>query len=211
VDDDPAQAGLVDLRHRAIQMGDDGHALGLAGLEELHNPKQAANRILEDLQNRLDRLDVLPLLLTRIKLNQAAADILVELADGVLPLALHIGHAGEVLGRDTARVECAHGELCARLANGLGGDDADGLPDLDRTPRGHVNAVAQDADPLAEFAGERTPDTHATHAGGHHSRGRLVGEELAGIDDDLAGLLVDDRLRSHAAREPLVQRNRQIG
>jgi len=55
----------------------------------------------------------------------------------------------------TPRVERAHGQLRARLADRLGGDDADGLADADEEAGREVPAVAQAADALASLAGER--------------------------------------------------------
>ena len=48
--------------------------------------------------------------------------------------------------RDTAGVEGTHGQLRTRLADGLGGDDADRLADRDRLAVGQVGAVAFRAD-----------------------------------------------------------------
>ena len=52
----------------------------------------------------------------------------------------------DVVTCDTARVESTHGELCARLADGLCGNDADCLADLDLRLIGEVAAVALHAD-----------------------------------------------------------------
>jgi hypothetical protein len=55
----------------------------------------------------------------------------------------HAGQtAGDVGAGDTAGVEGPHGELGAGLADGLGGDHADGLADLDVLARGQRHAVA---------------------------------------------------------------------
>ena len=54
----------------------------------------------------------------------------------------------------TADVEGTHGELRARLADRLGGDDADRFADLDQLAAGQVAAVAAAADAAARFAGQ---------------------------------------------------------
>ena len=54
-----------------------------------------------------------------------------------------------------ADVEGAHGQLRARLADGLRGDDADRLADVDHMPAPEVAPVALGADAEAGFAGDR--------------------------------------------------------
>ena len=49
-------------------------------------------------------------------------------------------------------MERPHGQLSARLADRLGGDDAYGLADADEEARGEVPAVAQPAHALASLA-----------------------------------------------------------
>src|SRR5699024_4032798 len=49
---------------------------------------------------------------------------------------------GDVRSGDTTGVERTHGELGSGFTDGLGGDDADGLTDLDGEVRGEGHAVA---------------------------------------------------------------------
>src|ERR671920_245054 len=89
-------------------------------------------------------------------------------------LALAVGHAAHrrveadgafALGLDARRhrrarsraadVERAHGQLRARLADRLGGDDADRLADVDQAAAAEVAAVALRADAEARGAGQR--------------------------------------------------------
>ena len=65
---------------------------------------------------------------------------------------------GDVLTRDTAGVERAHGQLRAGLADGLRGDDADGLADVDQLAAGQRTAVAggAGADLASQVRTERT-------------------------------------------------------
>jgi hypothetical protein len=85
----------------------------------------------------------------------------------VADLGLALGHAGleqlldarqagrDVQARDAARMERAHRELGARLADGLRGDDAHRLADAHGLAGGEVAAVAATADAVASLAGER--------------------------------------------------------
>ena len=64
-----------------------------------------------------------------------------------------------------ADVEGAHRELGARLADRLGGDDADRLADVDHVAAGEVAAVARDADAAPRLAGEHRADLDLVDAG----------------------------------------------
>ena len=57
-----------------------------------------------------------------------------------------------------ADVERPHRQLRARLADRLGGDDADGHAFLDQAAGGQVHAVAQPADAERRLAGHRAAD-----------------------------------------------------
>ncbi len=70
---------------------------------------------------------------------------------------------GEVLAGDATGVEGPHRELGARLADGLGGDDADGLADLDRLARGQRHAVARRRHADGRVVGEGRQHAHAGH------------------------------------------------
>ena len=69
----------------------------------------------------------------------------------------HLLHArqtrGDVDTSHTTRVERAHGQLRAWLADRLGGHDTYRVADLSQTPRTHVPAVAVLADAVTSFAG----------------------------------------------------------
>ena len=71
----------------------------------------------------------------------------------------HPGQAvGDVLADDAAGVEGPHGQLGARLTDGLGGDDADRLAELDDPVGGERLAVAGGADAVLGLAGEHRAD-----------------------------------------------------
>ena len=61
---------------------------------------------------------------------------------------------GRRSGRGATDVEGPHRELRARLADGLGGDDADGLTDVDLVAARQVAAVAHGTDAVARLAGD---------------------------------------------------------
>nr|WP_231948670.1 hypothetical protein [Jiangella alkaliphila] len=73
----------------------------------------------------------------------------------------------DVLTGDTAGVERPHGQLGAGLADGLGGDDADRLADVDELARGQRPAVAHGADAGLALAGQDTADADVLDARGH--------------------------------------------
>src|SRR6185503_6820507 len=93
--DGAAPALVVDDADHARRTGEDGLALGGAGLEELDDARKAV---------------------------------------------------GDVLTGDAARVESTHGELGAGLTDGLGGDDAHRLAELDGATSGERAPVARGAD-----------------------------------------------------------------
>ena len=84
------------------------------------------------------------------------ADLGLALGDAGLEQLLDARQAGgDVEAGDAAGVERPHRELRARLADRLGGDDADRLADADQLAGGEVAAVARPADAVAGLAGER--------------------------------------------------------
>ena len=80
----------------------------------------------------------------------------------------------EHLRRRAADVERPHRQLRAGLADGLGGDDADGFAELDEAAGGEVAAVAMDADAVLAFAGEHRADAHAVNARGLNAFGLFL-------------------------------------
>ena len=72
-------------------------------------------------------------------------------------------------GRSTD-VEGTHGELRARLADGLRGDDADRFAALDQAAGGEVASVAELADAALGFAGQHGADLDALDTGGLNGR-----------------------------------------
>ena len=66
--------------------------------------------------------------------------------------------------RCTADVECAHGELGARLADRLSSDHADRFADVDQAAAAQVAAIAARANAEAGFAGQRGAHFHFVDA-----------------------------------------------
>src|SRR5439155_2978833 len=113
---------------------------------------------------------------------------------------------GDVLAGDTTGVERTHRELGARLADGLGGDDADGLADLDELSARQAAAVAGPADAVLGVASERRPHANAAHAGIGDGLRELQVDRLAALRDDLAGLVVLYVVRHEPAEETIGER-----
>ena len=82
----------------------------------------------------------------------------------------HAGQtAGDVLTGHTTGVEGTHRQLGAGLADGLGGDDADRLTDVDQAVRRQRTSVALGADALLALARQDRPDHDSLDAGGTDS------------------------------------------
>ena len=105
----------------------------------------------------------------------------------------------------TTDVEGTHGELRARLADGLRSDDADCFAQLDQSARGEVTAVAEDADATLGLAGEHGADLDALNAGSLDGRGEVFVDLLVDLDDDLT-LEVLEALERDAADDAVAQR-----
>src|SRR5690625_6724989 len=65
----------------------------------------------------------------------------------------------------TTKVEGPHGQLSARLANGLGGNDTDRLAKVDDGPARQIAAIAGCANSIARFTGNRRAHQHPVDAG----------------------------------------------
>ena len=111
-------------------------------------------------------------------------DLALALALDVLLLDAAGGHAADVEG--------AHGELGARLADRLGGDDAHGHAHLDELAGGQVHAVAAAADAQRRLAGHRAADLDLLDLHLLELPGRGQGDHLVFADDHLVGDRVDD-------------------
>src|SRR3954471_14932639 len=108
--------------------------------------------------------------------------------------------------RRTADVEGPHRQLGTRLADRLGGDNADRLANVDRRTASEVAAVALGADALLGGADQRAADLDTLQANlldaGNH---RLV-EQRTFLDDRLTGLRIDDVFGGGAAEHAVGER-----
>ena len=77
--------------------------------------------------------------------------------------------AGDVLAGDATGVERPHRQLRAGLADRLGGDDADGLAELDRLAGGQRAAVARGADAELGVARQHRAHPHPVMPGSSRS------------------------------------------
>src|SRR5215472_15220146 len=104
----------------------------------------------------------------------------------------------------TTDVEGAHGELRARLADRLRGDDAHGLADRDRPAPCEIAPVAARADAVAGLAGDGRADLDLVDALLLEQPHQLLIEQRAGGDQHLfwrAGL--GDVLRQYPPEDAL--------
>ena len=108
--------------------------------------------------------------------------------------------------RRPADVEGAHGELGARLADRLGGDDADRLAHVDRRATRQVAAVALAADPVLGLAGQDRPDPERLDLGVLDRLDMTLLDQRARRNDDLAGCRRDDVFRGRAAEDAHAER-----
>ncbi len=128
----------------------------------------------------------------------------VDEADGAIVLGFEARLLIDTRGGSTD-VEGPHGELGAGLADGLRGDDADRFAEFDDAAGAEVTAVAEDADAATGFAGEHGANLDALDTGRLDGRGKVFGDFLVDVDDDLA-FVVLDLLKGDAAHDAIAQR-----
>ena len=105
-------------------------------------------------------------------------------------------------------MERPHRQLRAGLADRLGGDDADRLADVDHVPAGQVAAVAEHADAAPGLAGEHRADLDVVDARVLDDADLLLGDLLAGRDQHLAGVRVEDVVDGDAAEDAVARASR---
>ena len=103
---------------------------------------------------------------------------------------------GDVVTGHTTGVEGTHRQLGAGLTDGLGGDDADRLTDVDELAGGQRAAVAERAGADLGVAGEHRADLHRVDAGREQRTDDDVTEVDAGRGQHLA--VLDDVLGERA-------------
>ena len=88
----------------------------------------------------------------------------------------------------TADMECAHRQLGAGLADGLGGDHADRLADVDQVSACQITPVAHRADPVAGLAVDRGAHLDLVHTQVLELLAPALIEQGAGRDQDVLAL-----------------------
>ena len=111
---------------------------------------------------------------------------------------------GDVLTDDAAGVEGTHGQLSPGLTDGLGGDDADRLAELDHQAGGQRLAVAGDTDAMLGLAGQH-------RAGADPVDGGIVAQRLttSSVSTVPAWILVlSDRVTASTVIRPFTRVSR---
>ncbi len=125
-----------------------------------------------------------------------------------LQFTVILGHDLAVLGdlaRHTTDVECAKGKLRTRFSDGLCGDHADGLTDLDHAARGKVAAVALRTNAMALFAGQYAAHLHLFDRATADNVRDLLTDGITAGDDQLTGLGMQHIMHDGAAQDPVAQ------
>src|ERR1700761_3599344 len=107
-------------------------------------------------------------------------------------------------GGGSADVERTHRELRAGFADGLRGDDADRFAEFDHAARSEVAAVAQRANTAAGFTGKHGANANALDTSTLHRVGKLFGDFLVDVNDDVA-FEVLDLVERDAANDTVAQ------
>src|SRR6185436_8303254 len=174
---------VLDLELGAV---DDRVALALAALLVLDDERARAVHDHQVALLVLDRVDV------------------VELhAPGVLRLQ---GGLLAVVAGGSADVERAHGELRARLADGLGGDDAHGHAHLHQLAGGEVAAVAEGAHAPLGLAGQDGANAHLLDPGGLDRGSDVLRDLVVDLHDDAAAERVLDVLQGDPPHDAVAKR-----
>ncbi len=106
-------------------------------------------------------------------------------------------------------MEGAHGQLGARLADRLGGDDAHRFADVHRGAAGQVAAVAGAADAGGRFTDQHRADLHRLDAGLLDLLDQGLVQVGVGRHDDVAARILDV-LGRRAAQDALAERDEHV-
>ncbi len=108
--------------------------------------------------------------------------------------------------RRTTDVERTHGQLRARLTDGLGSDHTDGFAEVDQAATAQVAAVAGGAQTEAGFAGQCRAHLHFVHTSSLQLFDQVFVEQIASLGQQGAGLRVQHFVRSGTAQDTVAQR-----
>jgi hypothetical protein len=98
---------------------------------------------------------------------------------------------GDVITGNTTGMEGTHCQLGARLADGLGGNEADRLADVARLAKRQVDAVTFGADADFGTAGQRGPDDDGLQTGILNLFGGCLMDQVTGLDQEFSRSRVD--------------------
>ena len=96
-------------------------------------------------------------------------------------------------------MEGTHGELSARLTDGLRRDDSNGHSPLHITSRRTVHSVASGADAKGRFTGQGRTNHDLFVAEGLDPPGDILGDQLVFRDNHLVGNHIDNALSRDTA------------
>src|SRR5690606_9609838 len=128
----------------------------------------------------------------------------VEQAGSTAGFDLNVVHRGRPRCRATD-VEGAHGQLGAGLADGLGGNHADRLPDVDLVAPGQVAAITLGTDAVAGLTGDGGAHTHFIDAHGLDALHPFLVDHGAGGHGDLVAAGLEHILGHHPAEDTVTQ------
>src|SRR5690606_14473427 len=128
----------------------------------------------------------------------------VEQAGSTAGFDLDVVHRGRPRCRATD-VEGAHGQLGAGLADGLGGNHADRLPDVDLVAPGQVAAITLGTDAVAGLTGAGGAHTRFIDAHGLDALHPFLVDHGAGGHGDLVAAGLEHILGHHPAEDTVTQ------
>ena len=107
-------------------------------------------------------------------------------------------------------MESTHGELRARLANGLRGNDADRFALIDEMTATEVAPIAHGADPVAGVAGHRRTRQHLIDIIFFEHRDQAFVQQGAAWHQYLIGCRIAHVLQHHTAENTITQRHHDL-
>ena len=110
----------------------------------------------------------------------------------------------------TADVERTHGELRARLTDGLSADDTDGLSDVHLVPAAEVSAVTHHAYAATVLAGQDRANQHALDTGRFDAGHTGLVDLLVGFDERFVGDGIGDVLERNSTENALAERRNDL-
>jgi len=102
-------------------------------------------------------------------------------------------------------MEGAQGQLGARLANRLGGDDTDRCSQVDHLATAKIHAVALGANAVNQFTSHRRADFDLIHAGIFKLAGQVVVEHIFTLCQDFTGAGIHHARGDNASKQALFE------